>query len=503
MSEQKKERTRFAPSPTGLPHIGSVWIALVQWLHAKSTGGDFIIRIEDTDRTRFVPEAEAAILETLKWYGLGYDEGPDKDGAYGPYRQSERLELYKKYVAVLKEKGAVYPCFCSTERLQTLREEQQKLKLPTGYDRHCRALSKEVANERSMSEPHVLRLMMPTEGETTFSDVIRGDITFANNLIDDQVLVKTDGWPTYHLAVVVDDHLMEITTVIRGEEWISSTPKHLMIYKALDWDAPQFAHMPLILGADRSKLGKRHGAMSALSFRDAGYLPEAMVNFFALLGWHPKGEEEILSRQEIIEQFRLSDVHKSGALFDQEKLGWMNSLYIKKLPPGELLSRALPFLFESNFLRKEGSIFKTKSDRSITEDVLLRALLAARERISRLNELPDALKVYLDPNFDYDPALLVPKKSNKDTTIERLRAIRAWVTNLGDNFFEEQKFESELRATITKDNLGVGETLWPLRTALSGEAVSPSPFTIACVIGKASVLERIDSALVKLTNAND
>ncbi|MEA3344691.1 MAG: glutamate--tRNA ligase, partial [Chloroflexota bacterium] len=336
-------RVRFAPSPTGEPHIGNIRTVLFNWLFARQQGGKFILRIEDTDRTRYVPGAEEAIKEGLRWLGLEWDEGPDVGGPYGPYVQSERLSLYRKYAEQLVATGHAYRCNCTPERLAALREEQQRRHEHVGYDRRCRFKE---PGEVSPDEEHVIRLAVPLEGTTKVHDLIRGDVTFENQLIDDQVLLKSDGFPTYHLAVVVDDHEMDITHVIRADEWLSSTPKHILLYQAFGWEPPQFAHVPIVLGEDGKRLSKRHGATSIAEFKRMGYLPEALFNFLALLGWAPgEGEEqEIFSREELVQLFDLTRVQPSAARFSYDKLDWMNSEYIRALPADELAERLLPVL---------------------------------------------------------------------------------------------------------------------------------------------------------------
>ncbi|MGD8996709.1 MAG: glutamate--tRNA ligase, partial [Anaerolineae bacterium] len=350
-------RVRFAPSPTGEPHIGNIRTVVFNWLFARQGDGQFILRVEDTDRERYRPDTVRVIMDGLRWLGLDWDEGPSLEalghsdvddardyavgGPHGPYIQSERLEMYREVAEELIERGWAYRCNCSPERLARVRERQQAAGEHVMYDRHCRDLAVPVpAGER-----HVIRLKVPLEGETIVHDAIFGDMTFDNELIDDQILLKSDGFPTYHLAVVVDDHHMQITHVIRGEDWISSTPKRILIYQAMDWEPPVYCHVPLVNGPDGQKLSKRHGATSIAEFRHQGYLPEALLNFLALLGWSPgEGEEqEVFSREALIERFDLFRVSKSPATFSYEKLNWMNGVYIRKLSQEELVERLLPF----------------------------------------------------------------------------------------------------------------------------------------------------------------
>ncbi|MFC2017543.1 glutamate--tRNA ligase, partial [Chloroflexota bacterium] len=323
----KSVRVRYAPSPTGYPHVGNIRTALFNWLFARHYGGSFIVRIEDTDVTRKVKGAVEDILNSLRWLRLDWDEGPEVEGKYGSYFQSQRLEIYHEMAQRLISQGDAYYCYCSTQRLAEMRVEQVRRKQPPGYDRYCRNLSPE---ERSQKEAEgiipVVRFKTPLDGQTRFSDLIWGEVVFENNTIDDFILLKSDGYPTYHLANVVDDHLMEISHVLRAEEWLSSTPRHLLLYKAFGFEPPQFAHLPMLLGADRAKLSKRHGAVSITEYYKQGYLPEAMVNFLALLGWSLDDKTELLSRQELIDNFSLERVSRTAAIFNQDKLNWMNGV---------------------------------------------------------------------------------------------------------------------------------------------------------------------------------
>lgn len=322
-------RVRFAPSPTGFVHVGSLRTALYNYLFARHHGGKFVLRVEDTDRARYTEGAVENLLETLEWSGLSDDEGPENNGDFGPYYQSQRLNIYHEYIEKLISNNFAYPCFCSEERLAKIREEQIGKKLTPKYDGHCRHISGDELIKRRKSEDHVIRLKIPPEGITKVSDIIRGEVQFQNEMIDDQVLLKSDGFPTYHLANVVDDHLMGITHVIRGEEWLISTPKHIILYDYFGWPIPQFAHLPLLLNPDRSKLSKRQGDVAVEDYRKKGYLPEALLNFVALLGWNRGDDEEIFSLEELIADFSLERVNKSGAVFNIEKLNWMNGIYIR------------------------------------------------------------------------------------------------------------------------------------------------------------------------------
>ena len=484
---KKQIRTRFAPSPTGNPHLGSIWTALFNWLHTRHFDGKFILRIEDTDQTRLVPGAEEKIIEALHWYGLDYDEGPDVGGDYGPYRQSERLTLYRQYVAELISHHSAYYCFCSTERLQELRQTQERQRKPTRYDGHCRALDpKETERRRKAGETAVVRLKIPHTGETSFDDIIRGRVTFQNALLDDQVLLKSDGWPTYHLASVVDDHLMNINPVIRAEEWLPSTPKQLLIYQALDWSPPEFAHLPLILGPDRSKLSKRHGSVDALLFREEGYLPDAIINFLALLGWNPKTSEEFFSRAKLIKRFDLKTINKAGAIFDNQKLAWFNAHYLRTMPLKKVTALAAPYLKQAGAKK-----LSTATLQSITK--------IAIERAKKLSDIP-ALTAFFFNQPQYDSALLNWKTTNPTITQQRLQHLVKLLTMLTESDFEETNLEKTIKAIIDREKLGVGETLWPMRVALTGLTESPSPFAVASILKKTETLSRLSNAIKKLSD---
>jgi glutamyl-tRNA synthetase len=473
-------RIRFAPSPTGSPHIGSVWQALLEWLACKSRNGTFILRIEDTDRSRYVEPAESEIFSALDWLGLTIDESPLGGGQVGPYRQSERLNIYREHADKLVQKGAAYYCFCTSERLEQLRTEQQANNQATRYDRKCLQLDQEdIETKLFKEEPYVLRLKVPLPGETSFDDIIRGKISFLNETIDDQVLVKSDGWPTYHLASVVDDHLMGIKDVIRGEEWLSSTPKHILLYQAFGWDIPNFAHLPLILGNDKAKLSKRHGSAHLSQFIKDGYLPEAMINFLSLLGWNPKTEEEIFSLEELVQRFKLEDVNKSGAIFNHEKLDWFNAHYIKKLSVNELYQRSVEFVDYSKY----------------NESQAKRALQVVQDRLVKLSELPEQIDSILNlPNYEGD--ILIWKKSTKEGAKEALTRMYGLIENMV--LEEVDQIDKEIKAYMTDYGMIVGDTLWPLRVALSGRKNSPNPFELLWVLGKEISLSRIEEAINKL-----
>lgn len=481
-------RTRFAPSPTGYLHIGGLRSCLYNVLLARQNGGAFLLRVEDTDRERSVPGAIESLLTTLERVGLLPDEGPKLEngvvvqtGERGPYIQSERLTLYAEHAKILLEQGSAYYCFCPSDRLDALRKQQEIAKLPTKYDRRCLTLSSAEINTRlSANEPHVIRLKMP-DGETSFEDAIRGRITINNAEIDDQVLIKSDGFPTYHLAVVVDDHLMEITHVIRGEEWISSTPKHVALYKMFGWTPPVFAHLPLVLNADKSKLSKRQGDVTVEDFLNKGYLPDALVNFVALLGFNPRGDQELYSMNELVESFDLSKVNKSGAVFDLAKLDWMNGQYIMKKTPAELARLVEPFL--------------ARAGKTVDADLLERICTVEKPRMTRLSEITDLVDGYLSL-APFDPHLLVWKKADAEDARRNLMGARNHLADMDMAIWNETALiETSLKGYIESNGLQNGNVLWPVRVALSGRSSSPSPFELAWALGPEETLRRLDAAI--------
>jgi glutamyl-tRNA synthetase len=488
---KNKVRVRFAPSPTGEMHLGGLRMALNNYLFAKHNSGKFLLRIEDTDQARFVPGSMRNIIETLKWAGMDYDEGPilngdvvtDK-GDRGPYLQSRRLDIYKKYADELVAKGHAYPCFCNAERLERMRHEQELRKEPPRYDGLCRNLSPdEIKEKRSAGEKEVIRLKMPREGTSKFTDLVRGEIEFENNLIDDQVLMKSDGFPTYHLAVVVDDHLMEITHVIRGEEWISSTPKHLALYSFFGWKPTEYAHMPLILKAGGGKLSKRDLATSAMGYIAEGYSKEALLNFVALLGWHPKGDKEQMTMSDMIKNFDLAQVNKAGAIFTTDKLDWLNGLYIRSLSHKEFTKQATPFL------EKAGLI-----DAAFSEDKLVKYASLEQARIKKFTELAPAIEFMFKPPHP-DKTILCWKKQDPAGAATRLEMIAPILEKIDKKNFNVQKIESAVKAMIADSGTPMGESLWPMRVALSGREASPGPFEIAAALGKDETIKRLRKAV--------
>lgn len=486
-------RVRFAPSPTGFLHIGGVRTALYNELFSLRHGGVFVLRIEDTDRTRYVEGGVENILRSLSACGIVPQEGPylkadgeiAERGGFGPYIQSQRLDIYASHVAKLVENGNAYFCFCTSERLEEIRGQQMAAGRPVMYDKHCRTLAPEdVTTRKNSGEPSVVRLKVPATGTTSFRDAIRGEVTFANDTIDDQVLLKSDGFPTYHLANVVDDHLMEITHVIRGEEWLPSTPKHILLYDAFGWTPPQFAHLPLLLNPDRSKLSKRQGDVAAEDYLGKGYLPEALVNFVALLGWNPTGDREVYTKEELVEAFVLEKVNKAGAVFDLKKLEWLNREYIKASAPEELSGRAEVF-FAKAALPLGG----------LDQNVLRRVVQLEQPRITTLAELPDAVSyAFIRPK--QDTAQLPWKTSTPQEAAVRLEGMKDWLAAQSANAIDDVKgLEASARALIKERGWGNGDTLWPLRVALTGREASPSPFEVIWMLGKEESLVRVQEAI--------
>lgn len=484
ITSPKKVRVRFAPSPTGFLHIGSLRTALYNYLFARKHGGTFILRIEDTDKTRFVPGAVENLLKVLAWCGIAPDEGVTdggEKGDSGPYVQSARLDIYKKYADELIEIGAAYYCTCTPERLEELRKEQHEKKMPTRYDGKCRRVAGESLRRREISlatpnTPYVIRLKIPEKGSTKFFDMIRGEVEFENSLIDDQVLMKSDGYPTYHLANVVDDHFMKITHVIRGEEWLSSTPKHILLYQAFGWKPPEFAHLPLLLNADHSKLSKRQGDVAVEDYIKKGYLREALINFVATLGFNPRADKELYTLDELVSEFDLAKVNKSGAVVNFEKLDWMNGNYIRRMPLDELVALAMPHL-------------------PTTDTRLARSVIALeQERLKNLSNLKEGTEFFFVDQLQYEPGILVWKKTTRETVGPNLTHLHEFLSNYSGSWGAET-LEQEIKTWLGTRGGAVGETLWPMRVALAGREASPPPFQIAAILGKEKTLKRLQYAI--------
>ncbi len=481
-------RVRFAPSPTGYPHVGNIRTALFTWLFARHHAGSFIIRIEDTDVARRVEGAVEAILSSLRWLGLSWDEGPEVGGEYGPYFQSERLEIYHEAAERLVSEGNAYHCYCSPERLREMRAEQARLKQPPGYDRHCRNLSTgERAQKEAESIKAVVRFKVPLEGKTGVNDLIRGEVIFENSTIDDFVLLKSDGYPTYHLANVVDDHLMQISHVMRAEEWLSSTPRHLLLYQALGFAPPEFAHLPMILGPDRSKLSKRHGAVSITDYKEQGYLPETMINFLALLGWSLDDKTEIIPLKELIRSFSLERVSKTAAIFNPAKLLWMNGVYIRSLNLDDFIERALPFLEKT---------LPATVKRPLSNSYVRSIMPLIQERAKTLAEVPKLVEFFFLSELDYESSSLIGKDMTRQSATEALEAAKAKLSQL--EAFDTDSLESALRPLATELGLKTGQLFGTLRVATTGLTAAPPLFQTLAVLGKETSLKRIEKALDRL-----
>jgi len=480
----KDIRVRYAPSPTGIPHVGNIRTALFNWLFARHTGGAFIVRIEDTDVARTVPGALEAILESLRWLGIDWDEGPEIGGDAGPYFQSQRLELYNRLATELVTGGDAYYCHCTPDRLEEMRAGQTARKEPPGYDRCCRDLGLGAAPGA------VIRFKIPLKAKTTFSDIIRGDITFDNALLDDFVLLKSDGYPTYHLANVIDDHYMRISHVLRGEEWLSSTPRHLMLYQAFGWSPPEFAHLPIILGTDRSKLSKRHGAVSLLDYQKQGYLPEAMLNFLSLLGWSLDDKTELFSVDDLRHNFSIERVSQTAAIFNREKLDWMNGVYIRSLSLDEFVSRTQPFL-EQNL--------PPEATRPLDTAYVKKVLALVHERAKTLVEAAseELSGFFFAEQLDYPTQLLIDNNLDRPLTINLLNAAVAKLAPLPS--YDAASIEATLRPLATDLGLKPGQLFGALRTAVSGRTATPPLFQMMEVLGWSRSLTRIQKAIIKLS----
>jgi glutamyl-tRNA synthetase len=477
-------RVRFAPSPTGYPHLGNIRTALFNWLFARHNDGTFILRIEDTDVARLVEGATDIILDSLRWLGLDWDEGP--------YFQSQRLEIYRGVADQLVEEELAYLCYCSPQRLESMRQEQMKRKQPPGYDRRCRHLTREQRAElKASGVTPVVRFKSPFEGQTSLHDLIRGEIVFENSTLDDFVLLKSDGYPTYHLANIVDDHRMEISHVLRADEWLSSTPRHVLLYQALGWQPPQFAHLPMILGPDRAKLSKRHGATAINEYCDQGYLPQAMVNFLALLGWSLDDKTEFLSRQEIVKHFSLDRISKAAAVFNREKLDWMNGVYLRGLSLEEFSQRAVSFLERD---------LPSEVERPLDADYIRQIVPLIQERAKTLAEVPELEEFFWVDKLEYGAGLLTSKLQGA----EAVGALQASLAKLeGLQNWDAASLEAVLRPLADELNLKTGVFFGLLRVAATGRTAAPPLFQTMEVLGRERCFERLRVALDKLCSRLD
>lgn len=468
-NSQQQVRTRNAPSPTGMLHVGTLYQSLFDYAFAKKYNGQFILRIEDTDRERFVEGAEEAIFAALDWFGIPEDESPRKEGQYGPYRQSERLEIYKKYVLELVENNHAYYCFCTKERLEEVRKEQTAAKQPTMYDRHCASLSEDVVS-RNLADgmPHVVRMRIPQNQTITCTDGVRGDISFDSNTIDDQVILKSDGYPTYHLAVVVDDHLMKISHLLRGEEWISSFPKHKILYEYFGWDMPEVFHTPLLRNPDKSKMSKRHGHTSVSWYQEHGILPEALRNFLALMGWSHKGDEEIFTFDEFIKAFELKDLKAVAPIFDLTKLEWMNGEYIRMMSAEELAQRIAAY--SEKYLGGKYSLV-----------LIQKTVPLIQTRLKTLKEYDDYCRFFIEAPTEYE----------KD--VSRFSGIAAGSASVLENL-EDWKADAigeALQKYATEKEIKFGEFFMALRLLMSGKKVTPPLNESMEILGKEECVKRL------------
>ncbi len=472
--ENQDVRVRVAPSPTGDPHVGTAYIALFNYAFAKKYGGKFILRIEDTDQSRSNKESEEMIFAALKWLGINYDEGPDVGGEYGPYRQSERLNIYQEHAQKMVDDGEAYYCFCTSERLDELREKQKANKEATGYDRHCRELSdEEIKKHLEQKTPYVIRQKFPLSGSTEFHDEMRGEISFENSTMQDQIILKTDGFPTYHLASVVDDHLMKITHVIRAEEWISSTPRHVHLYRALGFEQPKWIHMPLLRNKNKSKISKRKNPVSINYYKQAGYLPEAICNFLALMGFSIDDETEIFTLEEMIKHLELSKIKLGGPVFDMDKLNWLNGIYLRNLPQEDLVKKIEQNVFNHEYLRQIVPLIQ--------------------ERIEKLEDFIAANAFFFVGNLDYEGLPILPKNKEKKEFVkvlnglaEKLDAINTWDLETVTESINSYRNEIEWKPK---------DLFMPLRFITTGKKDSPPLFDTIAVLGKERTRGRIRHAI--------
>ncbi len=490
MTISVKPRLRMAPSPTGFMHLGTLRTALFAYLLAKKWGGSVILRIEDTDQKREVAGAADNLLKIFSRFDINFDEGPRIGGSVGPYIQSERLDLYKKYAEDLVARGEAYYCFATAEELDALREEQAARKEAPRYDRRFRDYPIEEARQRiANGESFVIRHKIPLDGKVIVTDELRGEIRFNAADIDDYVLLKSDGFPTYQLASVIDDHLMSITHVTRGDEWLPSLPKNILLYKSFNWEAPKFLHLPLILNKNGGKLSKRQGDVFVEDFLEKGYLKEALLNFCVLLGWHPKNDQEFFTLAELEKTFDSNGISISPAIFDQEKLDFYNSHYIKKLSISDLLELAKPFMKEH---MEQGSAAKQ------TDEFLSSILLLEQPRLKVLSELKDSTSFFFHDKLEYDSELLIWKKNSPETIRTNLEILLEKLSQIGESEWNAVELEKRIVDWLRGENKQLGDFLWPMRVALSGRKASPGPFEIALVLGKDETLDKIKQATGKL-----
>lgn len=485
----KEVRVRFAPSPTGYLHIGGARTALFNWLFARSQGGKLVLRIEDTDQDRLKEDSVSQIITSLKWLGLSWDEGPEVGGPVGPYFQSERFDIYRKYCQQLIDEGKAYYCFCSAEDLAEQREKQRALKQPFHYARTCRDIPPEEAKKRvENGESYSVRIKVPLEGTIGFHDMIHGDIQFDVNQYDDFVIMKSSGIPTYNFAVVVDDHLMGMTHVLRAEEHVSNTPKQLFIYQALGWEAPQFGHMPMILAPDRSKLSKRHGATSVEEFRSQGYLPEAIINYLTLLGWAPGNDEEIFSLEDTVKVFDFSKMSQKAAVYDVKKLTWMNGQYLSSLPLDRIVEAAIPFFKEKDLV--------DDAYLAAHKDYFAHLVDVVRVRVKTLAEVADASTYFFKDLDGYEEKGV--EKHFKPGNASLLRKCHDKLAALP--VFDLATTEQAYHEIADEMGISFGKVIHPTRLALTGRTFSPGMFDVMVLLGREKTLERLEKAIAFIEN---
>jgi len=485
-------RVRFAPSPTGELHIGGVRTALFNWLFARHHGGKFILRIEDTDILRSQEDFTKSIINNLKWLGLDWDEGPEVGGEYEPYFQSQRLSIYKKYADTLLAEGKAYLCYCSAEELEAKKKKMQASGVPPVYDGRCRNLSKEERKKfESEGRKPTIRFKVSQKDSLKVRDLLRGEVNFDTQFFGDFIILKSDGTPTYNFACTVDDALMKITHVIRGDDHLSNTPRQLLIYKALGFKPPVYAHIPMILGKDGSKLSKRHGATSVSYYREMGYLPWAVVNYLALLGWSTPDSQQFFTREELIQKFSLERVNKSPAIFDLQKLEWMNAEYIRRMKISELAELLVPYLRKKGWIGEE--ITPSKYEK------ILRIIELEKDRLKVLSDIIELADFFFEKDFPYDREA-VEKRLKRDYVCPLLKKIKDAVIKM--DFLKEKELEETLRQFSRQLGLSTSEVFHPLRVALTGKMRGPGLFELAAVLGKEEVIRRIDRALSLLQDKN-
>ena len=490
--EDNKIRVRFAPSPTGYLHIGGARTALFNWLYARHHKGTFILRIEDTDQVRSTEEAVNVILEGMKWLGLDWDEGPGKGGKYGPYYQMQRLNLYQEYTQKLLKDKKAYRCYCTREELAERREKQVREGKNPKYDGHCLDLSEDERKKYEAEDRKpVIRLKIPAKN-IVFDDLLRGEVAFDGELLSDFVIVKSDGIPTYNYAVVIDDALMKITNIMRGDDHISNTPKQILIYEALGFTIPKFAHIPMIMGSDQTRLSKRHGATSVMEYKKMGYIPEAVVNYITHLGWSSGGEREIFTKEELIKEFSLDKISKHAAVFSMEKLNWFNSEYLKNMSIDSLTKMLLPFLEEANYIENEKSLSPEKNE-YIKEVVKL-----MQGRIKNFSQFIAYADYFFIDKIDIEPQAFDSVLS-KEGVADILQALKEKLSVL--KCWEEESIENAVREVASSLQIKGGQIIHPTRVALSGKKIGPGLFEIMLLLGKEKIVKRLKEAIEKITEA--